>query len=336
MGRSSYNLSESEYHLGGEAGMRWMALVMAAALISVSAAGCAGTQPGERAVPDESGSRLAVVASFSVLGDFVHAVGGDLVTVTTLVGPGGDAHTFEPTPKESVALAHASVLVENGLGFEPWLDDLYAAAGSQAVRVVATQGVTAQPAAEEAGAALDSHGELDPHVWHDVANAIVMVRTIADGLSKADAAHADSYAQNAEAYIARLNELDAFVQQQVATLAPERRKLVTSHDTFGYYARRYGFELVGTALGSLSTEVADPSAAQTAELVSTIKAAGVPAIFAENVSNPALVETIAREAGVKVGPPLYSDALGEPGSPGATYIEMMRYNTVAIVSALKG
>ena len=277
--------------------------------------------------------KLPVVATFSVLGDLVQHVGGDAVTVTTLVGPGGDAHTFEPTPRESTALVDATVVFENGLGFEPWLDDLYAASGSKAARVVVTKNVKTRTAAEEG--LHDQHAdEADPHVWHDVANTIEMVQTIAEGLASADPAHADAYRANAETYTAELRALDAFIVQQVNSIPAGRRKLVTSHDTFGYFAARYGFELVGTALGSASTEVADPSAAQVAALVQSIKAAGVPAIFAENVSNQQLIDTIANEAGVKVAPPLYTDALGEPGSAGATYIDMMRYNVSTIVTAL--
>jgi ABC-type Zn uptake system ZnuABC Zn-binding protein ZnuA len=232
-------------------------------------------------------------------------------------------------------LARAAVLIENGLGFEPWLDDLYTASGSQAVRVVATAGIATRNTGEvSADERARRSSEVDPHVWHDVGNVLIMVNTIANGLAGADPAHAAVYRQNAERYLTELKELDAFVQLQVGRLPPERRKLVTSHDTFGYFAARYGFEIVGTALGASSTEVADPSAAQVAELVTRIKAAGVPAIFAENVSNPGLIDTIAREAGVAIGPPLYTDALGESGSPASTYIDMMRYNVTTIVTAL--
>jgi ABC-type Zn uptake system ZnuABC Zn-binding protein ZnuA len=162
---------------------------------------------------------------------------------------------------------------------------------------------------------------------------MAIVEVIRDALVAADPDNAALYTANAEAYLAELTELDAFIEAQVAELPVERRKLVTTHDTFGYFAARYGFEIVGTALGA-STEAADPSAGAIAELVEAIRAAGVPAIFAENVSNMRLMETIAREAGVTLAPDLYTDALGAPGSPGATYLEMMRYNVTTIVQAL--
>jgi ABC-type Zn uptake system ZnuABC Zn-binding protein ZnuA len=173
-------------------------------------------------------------------------------------------------------------------------------------------------------------------VWHDAANAIVMVENIRDALVSADPANAALYEANATSTIARLQALDAWVRQQVATLPQERRKLVTSHDTFGYFAAAYGFEILGTALGSLSTEAGDPSARAIGQLVEEIKSAGVPAIFAENVANPDLMASIAAEAGVELAPTLYTDALGPPGSPGETYEGMMRSNVTTIVDALRG
>ncbi len=180
-----------------------------------------------------------------------------------------------------------------------------------------------------------THGEYDPHIWHSVANARIMVQNITAALVAADPDNAATYEANATAYLGELGELEAFIQQEVAQLPAERRKLVTTHDTFGYFARDYGFEVVGTALG-ITTEAADPSAGEIAALVAEIQAAGVPAIFAENIANPRLMETIAQEAGVEIGPMLFTDALGEPGSGGETYIDMMRYNVTAIVAALKG
>lgn len=303
----------------------------------LSACGGAG-QPASAPTSASAGRRLPAVATFSILGDLVRNVGGDLVEVAVLVGPGGDAHTFEPTPADSGRLAGANVIFENGLAFESWLDDLYTASGSQAARVVVSKGVAAVAAAGEHGQAGTDHadGELDPHIWHDVQNTIAMVENIRAGLAAADPANAAAYQANADAYTAKLKELDAFIQGQVSQIPAERRRLVTSHDTFEYFARRYGLEIVGTALGAVSTEAADPPASEIAALVQDIKAAGVPAIFAENVANPGLMETIAGEAGVTLAPTLYTDALGDPGSGGATYIEMMRYNATTIAGALKG
>jgi ABC-type Zn uptake system ZnuABC Zn-binding protein ZnuA len=285
---------------------------------------------------------------------------------------------YEPSPRDSVALAEADLLVENGLEFEEWIEALYSASGSQATRVVASSTIGSllegeghsdeehageehadeehadeghsdeehadeehadeehadeEHADEEHADEEHSHGEYDPHVWHDPTNVMAMVTVIRDALVAADAANAELYTANAEAYMAELAELDAFIEAQVAELPAERRKLVTTHDTFGYFANRYGFEVIGTALGS-STEAADPAAGAIAELVEAIRSAGVPAIFTENVSNMQLMETIANEAGVRLAPELYTDALGEPGSSGATYLEMMRYNVTTIVEAL--
>jgi ABC-type Zn uptake system ZnuABC Zn-binding protein ZnuA len=287
-------------------------------------------QPG--VVPN----KLPVVATFSVIADMTRTIGGDLVAITTLVGPGGDAHTFEPTPEDGKALAGAKVIFENGIGFESFLNDLYTASGSQATRVVLSAGVALQPIAAADQGQNSAKSENDPHIWHNVQNAIIMAEHITAGLATADPANAAIYQANGAKYMAALQELDSFIQQQVAQLPAERRKLITSHDTFGYFAARYGFQIVGTALASASTEASDPSPATIANLIKGIKAAGVPAIFAENVSNPKLMQTIADEAGVKLAPTLYTDALGEPGSAGATYIEMMRSNATTIVMALKG
>jgi ABC-type Zn uptake system ZnuABC Zn-binding protein ZnuA len=178
------------------------------------------------------------------------------------------------------------------------------------------------------------HGEFDPHIWHDPNNAVVMVENIRAALVAADAANADTYNANAEAYTAQLTELDAYIREQVATIPEANHILVTSHDTFGYFGDEYGFE-ISSALESVSTEAADPSAGEIADLVEFIQAEGVPAIFAENVTNPDLMQRIADEAGVVLAPTLYTDALGQAGTPGATYLEMMRYNVDVITTALQ-
>ena len=306
-------------------------------IVALAAGACAGATGSPDSLPD---GRLPVVATHSILGEFVTIVGGDRIIVRTLVGPQGDAHEFEPRPTDAAAIAEAAILFENGLGFEPWLDDLYAASGSGAVRVVATDSMVPLPAAGLSGrggaeGGPGDLGQLDPHVWHDVTNAMRMVENVQAALLKADPSHADVYAANADAYLAQLTELDAWVRQQVERLPAGRRKLVTSHDTFGYFAVRYGFDVVGTALGGTTAGLADPSAGAIAELVEAIKAAGVRAIFAENVSNPGLMRQIAAEAGVELAPLLYTDALGEPGGAGDTYVKAIRYNVSTIVDALR-
>jgi len=291
-----------------------------------------------------AGEPLQVVASFSVLGDLVQDVGGDAVAVTTLIGPGVDAHTYDPAPADLVVLEGADVVFENGLGFEPWLDGFFESAQPSAERVVVTGGIEPRASGEheeeagheeEEGAGEEhGHGELDPHVWHDVANAIVILGNIREALVAADPANAALYEANAAATIADFEGLDVWIREQVATLPEERRKLVTSHDTFGYFADAYGFEVLGTGFGSQSTEAGDPSARDIAALIGAIEAAGVPAIFAENVANPDLMASIAAEAGVALAPTLYTDALGPAGSPGETYEGMMRGNVTTIVDAL--
>ncbi len=314
----------------------YLSLVVATVWLAACGAGSAAPQPAQ----SSAGGKLKVVATFSVLGDLVQTVGGDKIELHTLVGSGGDTHTFEPSPSDSVALVEARLIFENGLELEAWLDDLYQASGSTAKRVVATEGIEPVAMAEggdhEEQAASDehTHGEFDPHVWHDVTNVIHEVELIRAALVEADPANAQSYQANAEAYLGQLKELDSWVTEEIKKIPADHRKLVTSHDTFGYLAKRYGLEVVGSGLG-VTTEVSDPSAAQVAHLIEEVKAVGVPAIFTENVSNPKLMERVATEAGVTLGPQLYTDALGEPGSAGETYLKMMRYNVTALVTALK-
>ena len=281
--------------------------------------GCGSSAPVTSRTP-------TIITTFSVLADMAQQIAGDTATVTSLVPPNGDAHVFEPTPANGVALVNATAVIELGVGFEPWFADLYAASGSNATRITASNGVTP----------LQAGAEVDPHVWHDVANAIIMAQNIRDGLITAMPNKKETLTANAAAYITQLEALDNEIQAQIATLPATQRKLVTSHDTFGYFAARYGFEVVGTGLGSVTTESSDPDAASIVALVNDIKASGVQAIFVENMSNPKVMQQIAQEAGVAIAPPLYTDAMGDANSEGATYIEMMRYNVRTIVTALTG
>jgi ABC-type Zn uptake system ZnuABC Zn-binding protein ZnuA len=299
------------------------------------------TAPSGTPAQTQSADPVRVITTFSILGDIVSRVGGDQVEVSVLIPNGSDAHVFEPTPDDAGKLENAAVVFENGLGFEPWLDELFEASASRATRVVVTDGITPRATGghehdedEDHENHEDHHGEFDPHVWHDVQNVIAEVGAIRAALATADPDNAAVYDANAAAYTTELQELDAYIVGRVATLPEDRRRLVTSHDTFGYFADRYGFEIVGTALGSLSTESGDPSARDINDLIEDIEDAGVPAIFAENVSNTDLMETIAAEADVALAPTLYTDSLGEPGSPGHTYLGMIRYNVDTIVVAL--
>ena len=279
--------------------------------------------------PTPNVAKLKVVATFSVLGDFVRMVTGDIVLLTTLVGPDSDTHEFEPAPSDSVHLADADVIIENGLGFERWLDAMYRASGSKAARIVTSAGVTVREMQEK------GQQETDPHIWQNPLNAIQMVKNIVAGLSKADAAHADVYQKNGAAYIKQLEHLDAELSAEVDKLSRDRRKIVTSHDALGYFAEHYGFTIIGSVIQSLSTEAGEPSAKDIAKLVNNIQAVGTKAIFLESMVNPTLVERVANEAGVNIGPALYTDALGARGSTGQTYLEAMRHNAQAIVGALR-
>ncbi len=292
-----------------------------AILLSLAAAACVAPP-----TPVPTG-KLRVVATFSVLGDLVQNVGGDKIELHALVAPGVDTHTFEPSPADNKILAEASVVFANGLEFETWLDDLYTSSGSKAERVAVSDGI--EPLKVEG----NDRSQFDPHVWHSVANAIQMTRNIRGALVKADPANASSYQANAEAYLAQLQELDSWIFNEVKSLPEARRKLVTTHDTFGYFADRYGFEIIGTVLPT-STEGASPSAQEVAAMVETVRAAGVPTVFAENVSSNTLLRQIADEAGVTAVASLYTDALGPAGSDGDTYLKMMRYNVTTIVREL--
>jgi zinc/manganese transport system substrate-binding protein len=266
-------------------------------------------------------------------------VGGDAVDVTTLAGANADAHAFEPSPEQVVALADAAVIFENGLGFEPWLDDIVDAAQPEAPRVVVSDGIElrlADAEQHEDGDGKDhehEEGDYDPHVWQSVANAMIMVENIRDALVEADPDRAGVYEANTAAYLAELEELDASIFEQVAAIPEDQRKLVTSHDTFGYFADRYGFEVIGTPFG-VSTESAEPAASDVSELIELIEASGVPAIFTETIQNDSLIEQIASDAGVEVAPPLYTDALGDDESGASTYVDMMTHNVETIVTAL--
>lgn len=305
-------------------------------LLSV-AVGC-GTNPGGGGRFTQPG-KLKVLATYSILGDLVKNVAGDSAEVITLGGPDGDAHTFDPSPQDGMTVADAAVIFENGAGFETWLDNLHASTGSKARRVVVSAGIELREGQCNHGKAeweRPGHAhEDDPHLWHDVKNAIHMVGIIRDRLCEVDPLHAEQYRANATNYLKKLDALHAWVEAEVAKLPADRRQLVTNHDTFGYFAERYGFTVPGAVLASVSTEAADPSAAEFARLVETVKATQVPAVFAENVHNPKLMERLANEAGVTLAPPLYTDALGKPGTPGDTYDGMIRHNVTTIVNALK-
>jgi zinc/manganese transport system substrate-binding protein len=287
--------------------------------------------------------KLPVVASFSILGDMVAEVGGDRVVVSTLVGPDGDAHVYEPTPADAQTVAAASVVFVNGLAFEGWLDRLIEASEYKGPVVVATTGVTALEMAEEhhegeeehseaeAEAEGHDHGGSDPHAWQSLANARVYVANIEAGLSAADPAGAETYKANATAYLAEIDAAEAEIVAAVAALPVDRRSVVTSHDAFGYFAAAYGMTF--HAPEGLSTE-AEPSAADIATLITQMKAEAIPAVFVENITDSRLLEQITAETGAAIGGTLFSDALSGPDGPAATYLGMMRHNVATLTAAL--
>ncbi|WP_338880479.1 metal ABC transporter substrate-binding protein [Achromobacter veterisilvae] len=296
---------------------------------------------------------LKAVASFSILGDIVREVGGSDISLATLVGPDGDAHEYEPTPGDAKKLSAASVLFVNGLDFETWMPRLAKSSGFSGLTVVASKGVTPRKFAAHAGGHGHDdgdhdhdhgddhdhehdhghhHGDADPHAWQNLANGVIYARNVAEGLAAADPARAQAYRQRAQAYIARLQALDATARATFSAIPADRRKVVTSHDAFGYFGDAYGVAFI-PAMG-VSTD-AEPSAGEVARIIEQVKRERVPAVFVENISSPRLVQQIARETGAKVGGTLYSDALSKPGQPGATYLEMFEWNVRQLAAALR-
>ena len=298
---------------------------------------------------------VKVIASFSILGDLVSEVGGDHVQVATLVGPNGDAHVYEPTPGDARNTGAADLVVVNGLGLEGWFERLVEASGYEGAVVVASEGVAPirldqeaaagmpveeeeEHAAEAAGApeheeAGHHHGTFDPHAWQSVANVAIYVKNIATALCANDRDDCAEFQANAADYIEELRQLDSSIKRGFAQIPAERRKVITSHDAFGYFGKAYGLEIL--APQGVSTE-SEASAADVANLIRQIRQEGVTALFVENISDPRLIEQIGRETGVRPGGELYSDALSEPDGPASTYIAMMRHNAELLQSAMQG
>jgi zinc/manganese transport system substrate-binding protein len=273
------------------------------------------------ASPAHAQERLYVVASFSILGDFVRNVGGERVSVTTLVGPDGDVHVYTPAPADAKKIADAKLVVVNGLGLEGWLPRLVQSSGSNAAIVTATAGI----------APLKVGADADPHAWQSLADAKIYVANIREALAAADPAGAEFYRAHAEAYLAKLDALDLEVRAAIAQIPPTRRKVISTHDAFGYFAAAYGIDFIAP-LG-VSTE-SEPSARDIAGIITQIRTTKIPAVFLENISDPRLIARIAAETGARIGGTLYSDSLtGEKGDA-PTYIELVRHNIKALTGAL--
>jgi len=285
-------------------------------------------------LPLKAQPALPVLTSFSILGDLVQVVGGERVSVTTLVGPDQDAHEFNPRPSDVRALQRSKVFVINGLAFEPWAQKLAKSAGYQGLTVVASSGVIPRPledADHEHAGHGDSHSS-DPHAWQNPINVIAYVNNIAAALAQVDPAGAPLYRANAQAYERQLRTLDAWAQNQFATIPPDQRKAITSHDALGYLGARYQLTLL--APEGINPD-AQPSARHVARLIRQIKREHIKAVFVESMRNPKFVTQLSRDAGVQVGATLYSDALSSAIGPAGNYLAMMRHNITQLSEGMR-
>jgi zinc/manganese transport system substrate-binding protein len=284
------------------------------------------------ACAQDNAARLKVVATFSILGDLAKNVGGDRADVVTLVGPNSDIHVYTPTAADAQSVRSAKLLIVNGLGLEGWLPRLIESSGSKANVVVASDGITARKI--DAGEMASRHhavGSLDPHAWQSVTNAEVYVANIRDAMVAVDPADADIYKANAAAYLAKLQALDHDVREAVARIPTDRRKVISSHGAFGYFAAAY--DITFLAPQGVSTE-SEPSAWDIATIITQIKAQKIPAVFVENISDARLIRQIASETGATIGGTLYSDSLTGAGGEAPSYIELIRHNIKVITGAL--
>jgi zinc/manganese transport system substrate-binding protein len=305
-----------------------------ASVLSVIGFAVAALSPALHA---QTAAPVRAVASFSILGDLVKQVGGDRVSVEVLVGPGADAHVFQPSPSQARMVGQAQVIFYNGLGFEGWMERLLKTASYQGKSVVVSQGIKPIQSEEaghdhKSGKHAHDHGESDPHAWQAVPNVITYVSNIAKGLCAADAAGCDTYKTNAAAYTQQLRALDNEIKAAWATIPTAQRKVITSHDAFGYYAKAYGVRFL--APQGVSTE-SEASAKGVAQLVRQIKRENIKALFVESISDPRLIDQIGRETGVKPAGKLFSDSLSDAQGAGPTYVAMMRANTQALIQAIQ-
>jgi zinc/manganese transport system substrate-binding protein len=271
--------------------------------------------------PLHAQDRLNVVASFSIAADFVRNVGGDRVSVTTLVGTEGDVHVYSPAPADVRKIADAKLLVINGLGLEGWLPRLLQASGSKGPIITMSNGI----------APIKTGSHADPHAWQSVVNATIYVANIRDALMAVDPSSTELYRNQAQGYLAKLDALDREVREAMAKIPPGRRKVISTHDAFGYFASAYGIEFIAP-LG-VSTE-SEASARDIAAIITQVRTQKIPAVFLENISDPRLVRRISAESGARVGGTLYSDSLSSEKGDAPTYIDMVRHNIKALTSAL--
>lgn len=279
---------------------------------------------------------LQIIATDSIIADWIKNISNNSLHLITLVGPDTDNHTFEPTPQDSVALTKANIIFENGLGLEFWLNGLYKSSASKAERIALSSHIKNLLKADCHGHAHCNHGhDYDPHIWLDVSNVIIMVQTITDTLVKKDPQNSQIYRALSTKYITELETLDDWIFSQVSQIPPSNRKLITNHNSFAYFAKRYGFKILGDILGSTTTDNVDPSAGHFKNLVTIIRKNKVPAIFGETIQNNALINKLASETNLPKPKLLYTEALSKKNGPAKNYIELMQYNVKTLVENLK-
>jgi zinc/manganese transport system substrate-binding protein len=279
------------------------------------------------AVRARAAAAIPVVASFSILADMVRQIGGDAVSVTGLVPPDGDPHTYEPRPSDVRAIAASRLLVVNGLGLEGWMTRLVGSSGYRGPVVTASAGVTSRTMVEDGGATV-----TDPHAWQNARNGAIYARNIAAALAKADPSRAMQFHDAGERYAAEILETDSWIVQQFAPIPPARRIIITTHDAFGYFGARYGVQV--RAAEGISTD-AEPSAHDIAKLVGQMRRDHVRAVFVENMTDPRLAQMLAKESGAALGDKVYSDALSPPGGPADTYLKIFHHNVPLFVAAMQ-
>ncbi|SUX54113.1 metal ABC transporter substrate-binding protein [Chromobacterium vaccinii] len=280
-------------------------------------------------------AKVPVVASFSIIADMTREIGGDRVEVVSLVGPDQDAHVFQPSPADIKKVSAAKVLVTNGLGLEGWMSRLDKAANFRGATVVASKGIKTRQAPEEEHADEDhghDHGDVDPHAWHDPARVQTYIKNISAGLIQADPAGKAEYQRRAADYAAKVKAVDDWAKQQFAAVPAAKRKMLTSHDAFGYLGERYQLKVL--AIQGVSTE-SEASAKGVAQLTRQVRKEGVTAIFMENMSDARLLKQLSAEARVRIGGKLYADALSGPSGPAASYLQLMRYNVDTIMKSFR-
>lgn len=306
-------------------------LAVTSLVVCTALGACASSQA--RPAPAQTGLKVLAVETF--LADMAQNVAGERLRIEALMPIGVDPHSFEPTPQDLRRVADCDVLIVNGAGLEEFLTRLLQNAGGTHLVIEASAGLTSRtPREGEVADAAGTHEAGDPHFWLDPNYTIKYVENIRDGLSQADLDRAAEYAANAQAYIAKLQQLDQWVRAQIEQVPTAQRQLVTNHESLGYYADRYGFVIIGSIVPSVSSS-ASPSAQQVIRLVAHMRQSGARAIFLESGSNPQLARQIAQEAGIHVVTELYTHSVSAPDGPAPTYIDMIRYDTRAMVDALK-